>query len=293
MKTPKAIDTGALPVITEFPDFNTKVPHSAIITITKDMATWLYENHHRDRNRPTDQPWIEAMARDMKNKKWGFHSVPIVVGWDGALLDGHQRLLACALEAGGASFKTTLNWGVDPETFKVIDNHRPKRARDLLYIDGMDKNHVQTAAAATLMIRYNKSVLGSSRYKVTTSDVVEFVRDHPDLVYWIDKLCVKGIRVFAAPIAAVIALGVGPRVSRERAEFFADRIVSGDNLVKGSPILALRNRLLTGGQERTNIIERFYLAISAWNAYVEGRDMVKVQLPKSGHDTPKVRGATH
>jgi hypothetical protein len=244
-------------------------------------TTWLEKNTH---NRPLTQRDVEKYAADMKAKRWDLNGETIIFDWNGVLQDGQHRLWAC-IEAN-TPFETIVTTGVNPAGFTTIDTGRKRNASDVLGISGISSNRHTLAAAAAVAIRYNRGILRSNDH-VPNKDVVEFVNKNSDLSEWVAKA--KKVRGFSAPYSAMLAgiMFLAARKKPVEAEEFLHKFQSGEDLRIGSPILALRNRLLTSKSSR---LERLTLIVQAWNAFASKRSLTKMQLSKS--DTfPAIIGA--
>lgn len=71
------------------------------------------------------------------------------------------------------------------------------------------------------------------------------------------------------------------RKDKDAACEFFDSFASGANLPTHSPILALRNRLDKARKAREKLSDRdgMYYYITAWNAWIEHRSIIKLQRP--------------
>ena len=74
------------------------------------------------------------------------------------------------------------------------------------------------------------------------------------------------------------------QIDGEAQREFAELLYTGAGLEVGSPILALRERLDRIREHRIKTPDREYIAfiVTAWNAWREGRRLVKLQRPRSG-----------
>ncbi len=243
-----------------------------IVRVTPDLATqWLEKNTH---NRPIKDTAVKDYAADMKAKKWELNGSAIVFDWDGTLQDGQHRLWACI--ESDTPFMTNVTEGVDPKVFPTIDTGRKRTAADVLGIaDVVNRNAV--AAAAAIVISYKKGTIKQNE-RVSHRDVLEFVSANADLGEWVSRC--KRAKGFSQSYTTLLAavLFLGSRKHPQRADDFLHKFQTGEDLKTGSPVLALRNRLLTSKDKRK---DRLALIIQAWNAFVKGRPLTKMQLPRS------------
>jgi hypothetical protein len=263
------------------------VPHAEVLTITPTMAMKFLERKN-SRNPPIKQANIAKFANDMKNGAWKLNGEPVIIGRQSeTILDGHHRLWSC-IEANVA-FQTLVVSNIDEDTFGTIDTGRGGRSwADAIYIDGIKTHHRPTATAAALAIKYETGKLAAGgKHKISNTDVVNYVAAHMDLHTWAEAASKGAMRPFAAPLAA--ALYLASTKYRNRAEDFLSKMISGADMERGNPILALRNRLLQG-KDKVDVADRFRLIVQGWNAFVDGRDLSRMQST-AGAPFPKIRGA--
>jgi hypothetical protein len=256
------------------------------VKFTPQMASDLLDKHAHEKNRPLRQGKIQTYADDMRAGKWDLNGETVIIGDDETVLDGHHRLWACIMAE--TPFETAVVRGVDPKTFKTIDTGAHRTGADVVYITSDSRKYHRTVAGAALLIIRYESGKVLSRGKVLPREIATYFEEHPDLETWAEAANKGPMKPFGAPIAATTYLASGKY--RARAADFVDALTSGAALDKGSPVLALRNRLLTPSG-RLIAEERFALVTQGWNAYVEGRSLTRMQMFK-GDKFPKIRGAT-
>lgn len=258
------------------------------VTITPEMATdWLNKFAYGGQ-RPLSDATVVKYAKDMKNGEWTVDGQAIAFGSNNKILNGQHRLWAC-IEAGVA-FTTTVVRGVNPEAFKNYDSQKPRSAADVIASTGTLKYRRPIATASTLCLRYCGSGKRLNTASLTNREISNYFDDHPDIETWVELASRGVMRPYAAPLAAVLYLA--SHKYRARGLEFVERMVDGVGLEKGSPVLALRNRLMGAGRglnTRAPTNERFALVIQAWNAHVEGRPLQRMQV-FTGDKFPKIKG---
>lgn len=260
-----------------------KKPRTETTRVTPRMAAqWLEKNTH---NRPIKQRVVEDYAQQMKEGKWVLNGEAIVFDENDVLADGQHRLWAC-VEAD-TPFETVVVFGVSEAAFATIDTGVKRTAADVLHIAGHTKHRGPVAAASTLVIQYQRKTL-SKKEPVSRQDILSFVEKNPEIEEWMAKA--KRTRgwhtAYAAPLTALLFLG--SRKYPSKADEFLDGFVTGMNLTKGSPILALRNRVASEKNMKSDT--RFGLFVLAWNAHAQNRDLNKMQSPRAD-EFPKIVGA--
>jgi hypothetical protein len=235
-------------------------------TITPDLAMlWLDGQVH---NRPLNHSKAITYANDMAANRWDLNGETVIFDWDGVLQDGQHRLWACI--ESKTPFVTMVTRGVDPVTFRTIDTGRHRRASDVLSIENY-KDTTALAAASTIVLDYQSgSVRGKAKCSATNREVLTFVKENPDFHEWVVKAKKPPTIGVATTLAAVCYLG--HKMYPTQAEEFLHSFKTGQDLHSGSPILAARNRIV--GDKGLHRAERVELVIRAWNAFVEGRQIL-------------------
>ena len=261
------------------------------LTITPEMASKFLENAY-NANRLINQSAVEDYAADMRSGIWDENGQTLSFAPDGRVLNGHHRLWACVMS--GVPFTTGVAYNVNPKTFSTMDvGHSKRSAGDMIYISGTKKNYKYIAAASLLCLRYNSDTV-MRRKKYAPREVLEYFNAHPTLEEYVAaarKGGKGGVGTYATPLGACTYLASVKY--RQRAFDFLDSLHSGADLAKGSPVLALRNRLMRSGEQRTiqtTAEERFGLIIMGWNAYIENRELTRMQL--WAEKFPKIKGAS-
>lgn len=268
----------------------TKLPIYSTETFTPAHALKVLDDHGHEHNRPISQAKVRQYASAMKSGKWLLNAEPIIFGRGGGLLDGHHRLWSC-VEAE-VPFTTAVARGVDDATFSSIDQGKARSTADVIFIGGAHKHHKVIATAALLCMKYEAR---KRDLRTTSADINDWFGQHQDLQTWVERATSGVMRPFGAPLAAVLYLA-SPRY-RVRALEFVGRMVSGDSLERGSPVLALRNRLLQRGPThgtalKENTDARFALVIQGWNAFIDGRPLQRMQTARTEEPFNKIKGST-
>jgi hypothetical protein len=125
-------------------------------------------------NRPINWKQVEAYAAVMKAGEWRLHAQGIVIGSDGNLLTGQQRLWAVALS--GCSVYMRVSRGNPVDAGRFLDRGRPQSARDLASRE-TEKKHSPTEAS----IARGVCILTGNR-KPSTDQLAEVIAKNSKLV---------------------------------------------------------------------------------------------------------------
>lgn len=241
------------------------------ILITPELATeWLALN---EGNRPIKAHRIKLYARYILAGKWVRHAQGIQFDTDRQLLDGQNRLMAIIAAA-------TPTWmfvahGVPRESRNWIDTGMNRTASDALAMVGA-QNTRDLAAAIRLYIiwkAHDKKKEGRAigAAFIHPEDIAGWYCDHEE---WCNEAITWGRSwedVASRSLASALYL-ILSEVDKNDAQVFFEAVGTGANLQRGSPLLALRNRLVTErqrkkGQDKYRQELWFELVFKAWNKF--------------------------
>jgi hypothetical protein len=236
-----------------------------IITITPETAKeWL--DKYNIGNRKILPNHIRMIARDISSERWMFNAQPICFSTKGRLLNGQHRLLAC-VEAD-QPIDVAVARGIPDEAFATYDIHAKKTVPAGMSIESADMRVI--AAAAKIQWRLDEGIsISDTRNKPTSSELADTMRRHKDLSIGF-PLARRMMTIGSAAVMTFLIYHV--RQSKlPYAEDFLHQLETGEGLVRGNPVLKVRNALLTnrGSDVRA---DRLATLISCWNDYVAWQD---------------------
>lgn len=250
--------------------------------IAKD---WLAKN--LDNNRPTRERVIDKYAADMTEGLWKETGETIKFNVEGKLIDGQHRLHAII-----KSKQTMTLWvayGLPIESFTAIDTGSSRRFADLLHFEGTPYG-IRVGGIVKWVDNYengNPMNYGGTR---TASSTQLWERFRKDETHFIEaaKHASDLKRVVDATLAGGMAYYLFNKIDEQTTHAFFESLKTGANLNGKSPILVLRNRLISQSKtgERLNTGERLSLYIRAWNNYI--RDTPVSVLYQIGTDRKKL-----
>jgi len=246
--------------------------------LTPKHAKELLEGKYEGQ-RVLNQERIRKYALAMKGGNWLFDGMPIRVDWYGRLIDGQHRLNAL-VKWGGIIKKQVIEYGLDPDVYKVMDSGKTRCLGDALRRN-QEKNYTSLASALMILSLYEKgtTLIGSTTY-LETADALSILEANP------------GLRDSAAKsLIARHIFPTGPgtflhyilsRIDPDEADVFFGKMATGEMLEQKNPILTLRN-MLTVAKEgfRSATINRevrLAWAINAWNCFRKGQKATKAKL---------------
>ncbi len=247
---------------------------STIEFITPEIAREILS---RNTNNRTIKPTlVKFYMREMDNNKWDVNGESIKIASDGILIDGQHRLEAISRRNKG--IHTYVIRGLDASSFLTIDCGKPRNHGDFLKISGIEGNQTLIAASARVAMSFNATgeVTSASKGRISPQDIVSFVDKNPGILESVSKLQQK----FGKIMPNSIAVGchyVFSIIDMEKADEFFHCLSTGENLVEGNPILALRNRLFSHrGDGRAGEGHRrmlMYFVVHAFNAFMDGKEI--------------------
>jgi hypothetical protein len=227
-----------------------KYPRTTIgnVMVGPEQALAILENCNTG-NRPLHSSIVKKYTTAMRSEKWMDAGESLKFDWNGVLLNGQHRLGAIVLSGIPQVF--TLERGLDPATFEVIDSHSKRSILDLLYITG--NPHGQNAAMVLRMLlgrpkAEKEGVSFENGMDATNGAILAEARKLNNDLFRDALLAAKRIaqstRIMIAPLAAwyyeTAALN-GQAIVDE----WIDGLCSGVNLEEGDPRLAFRQWTLS------------------------------------------------
>ena len=234
------------------------------LRITPDMARdWL--ESHNTKNRPISKTRVRDYEGELSSGEWVFNGETVKFDWNGALLDGQHRLIACVNT--GITFDGLVVTGLDPKVFSTIDSGKPRGNGDVLGIKGI-KNPISIAAALRVLYQIENNFTNK---KVTPSMCLELHADHPKMGSYYTKKC-----LMHGSLSTCLQY-LFSRKDETAARTFFTKLDSGEGLRKDEPVHRLRN-ILVKNQISQSKYPREVLAalvIKAWNAERAGDWVLK------------------
>lgn len=211
--------------------------HCEVVNVTPELAAHYLNNNPN--NRPITKVRVRSFAAMMDAGQWLVNGETIVISATGRLLDGQHRL-AAVIEYG-KPVPMLVAQGADDASFATIDIGAKRSGGNILQMANVP-NASQTAGGAGIL--YKVFHLDSFHATVPAPYILEIIRRYPQFSEWSPKARACG-KIF--PPSALIAACVYLDAIAQAPEL-ADQLVAGlrtgENLSRGDPILALRNRVV-------------------------------------------------
>lgn len=269
--------------LTEMIERGETKPHAVFVTLTPVLAQLLLNRNPV--NRPLSKRNASSIASDIASGRWAVNGEPIIVSDTGVLNDGQHR--CSEVVRTGVSIETFIVFGPKEETRFTVDTGKSKTASNFLSMKGRKYTHA-LAAAVNYHLQWRKAgyiAYGGGITIPTKVEIVEAAEEMPgiDVSVEFTAIAMKTIRCHA--ILAFCHYVFWKRSGRVAADDFMLRLIEGDGLKKGNPILYCRNRLLGLGRGATSNT-RAELIFKCWNAFRNGEGIDHFKL--TGGKLPKV-----
>lgn len=251
-----------------------------VVKITSSKASAWLEKYSGPNRRISEQRVLQYQA-DMENGRWHFDGMPIRISHEGKLLDGQHRLTALANTVPELEFEFVVIHGLPPDSQLVMDQGGARTAGQQLSLKGVtDSNVVAAMVKSYLDWTRNRLFKSGTRAGTTKPESVEWALAHQELL---ERVFGTDFRRVDAPASAVGAFALATmQFAPARTHKFLHQLATGTGYGEGDPILALDRRLRSIRKTNVKISHREYLGyfIRAWNAWVSGNRLSKMQLGK-------------
>lgn len=251
------------------------------ITLTPKMAeAWL---ETVTRNRSLHEKDVEDYEKYMLTGKWRSHNgTTMSFDWTGEFRDGQHR--AWAVFNTGVSITIDVAVGVDPDVIRTVDTGRGRTAGDTLMMEEMAvtgqklKHHEAIGQALKLILSHEKTSI-YVKYRYSNDEIQDARLSHPDVIESAEFVCRKDNLIPKSKSIALHYLFSRVKTHKQMADAFWDTLITGIDLQAGSPVLALRRKLIAAKNDKGSALTHtFYLActIRAWDAYKRGKSLSSV-----------------
>jgi hypothetical protein len=260
-------------------------PEFKIVNVTPEMAAdWLGRKRP---NRPLRQRVVSKIQRDIEAGNWRMTGDAIKFGSDGLLDDGQHRL--AAIVASEKTVPCLVMTGLGPDARHLVDTGTPRKYGDMLAMGGYSESQ-GLAALTKRMWHWERGdyVVRGIRTVPSTSELDAYLAENLDdlqhAVKW-SRPVYKDTRISPTSLAS-IQIVLNRSKHSDKAHRFLDGWITGISLEAGSPILALRNRLIKNDSEPKTVRiaqdDRVGLAYAAWRNFVQGTKVSTLNIPTGG-----------
>lgn len=261
---------------------------AVVITLTPKIAKAFLATRENGPQRRLTLNKVEKYKDALKAGKWLDTGQSISIDCYGNILNGSQRCEA-VVQTGISMPNQTICYGIPTKSFKVMDAGKSRSMADCLY--AANENHSNTLA--TTLRQVDKYLSGNvptpgPRLCFHNEDALKLLKKYPQIRESVQigaKLTKLGATATIATCHFICSLK-----NRAQADDFFDRLYSGANLSKNSPVLILREALLdikrgSYREERKEI--KVARILYAWNAERKDRKVTTLKWNKKLEKFPR------
>lgn len=246
-------------------------------------AEQLLKTYHVD-YRKYRETYAEGLARDMMSGCWNFDGSPIRIDEEGNLFDGQHRLNAVIMSQTTQEFLMVV--GLPKNAYDTTDTGLARTYGDTLRRRGYTNVSLR-AALVKLIARYEAGYSLDSTKRLTNSEMDGIHDKYVDSISRASGMAVSVAKKVFTPNAVLAFIWWRLRLVAEEsggspseADEFMIAVTEGENLSRGMPEYALRNRLINDAEIDHSRMEYAHMFFYAWNSRREGMDLHRITLPR-------------
>lgn len=260
-----------------------------IVEITPEIAAKMLEKNTR--NRPLDSSRIKRYANAMNDNKWMLNGECIIVSPDGTILDGQHRLWAVV--ESNATIKSCVMFNIEEDAIATINCGKSRSPGDVLSINGHHNTQVMAPAVRLAYIYdvMNNNMTTRKGVTVTNDTIARYADFLMPRIAESVEVASNGAHFFNRSVMAFCHL-VFTRSNPDKATDFFHLVKTGEYLVSGHPVLALRVKLLDNriaGRKKLSVREEIALYFKAWNVFCRGKSILRLSWNPEIEAFPVVR----
>jgi hypothetical protein len=250
--------------------------------ITPQRARQMLDTNSENNRNPRSTK-ITQYARDMQSGNWNSNTgETIKVDIKGYVIDGQNRL--AAVMAAGVDIYMDVVYDVPTEAMQVIDTGAVRTAGDALRISGAVSRTVSSAVVRWAILWDARLYTGQGgTFSPTITEIGQRYLAEMDRF---DASARRGADCRRHGVGTGSVAGMAhylfSRLDSEMTHQFYDQLITGANLPKTHPVLALRNKMGLVRQEKTTRPQQLALYVRSWNAFREDRTLDRMMIVRKG-----------
>lgn len=255
--------------------------------VTPELANVLL-TYFNDTNRPISNTNILNLHKEISNNRWLVNGETITFNEAGDMTNGQHRLLA--LVKADVSLLLLTITGLKEETFATIDGGRKRVTSDVLAHAGVTSSK-NTSSLCKFIFGFKQRKYfahrNTSSRTLSNTSILSYYNTLDDVEIHNSVNFGQTYSKKANGILTPTVLGgmyyLFNEVDKEKSFDFLSKLCTGDNLMTGSPILALRNKLIKAKIEKSYHIGNDLLIKNiayCWEKYLKGESVKIIKLPE-------------
>lgn len=262
----------------------TPVPSARLMEVTPEMAeAWLGKNTN---NRNVRDAKVQTYSKAIRDEAWMITGEGIKFDWNGRMIDGQHRLLSI-IDTGIPVWMFVFDY-LNPDVQSVIDTGLRRSASDALKFAGLAAVNASTVAAVAAMgVRWEAGYLkrsheGSGRREVTNTEVIDWVRNNPDITDAVNVGAYVARQIGIPPGTLCFAVLRLRRVDAMATDEFLGKLGNMMTAGEGDPLFTLLRRLRSAKENRESMrpSQYLYLIFRTWNAWRKGEQLKTLRTGK-------------
>lgn len=259
-----------------------------IIDLTPAMGAALIGRNTRNRHMSGTN--YQKVRRSIERDEWSLNGEAVKISDTGVLLDGQHRCMAVV--ETGKTIQTILIEGLPESAQDTMDTGKPRTLGNVLHMRGY-KSAPNLAAGIRRMLLAERDgikwAFARGTASTTRPEELSWFEENP----WIENYTqasatvAKDRDVLLSPTSTLVLMVMFDGCDEEDAEFFWEKLRSGESLSDQHPIMALR-RAFKRQSDLKGEHDQYHLAgltIKAWNKYRKGQPASLIRF-KSGGANP-------
>jgi hypothetical protein len=230
------------------------------------------------------ETYAEGLGRDMISGHWNFDGSPIRIDEEGNLFDGQHRLNAVIMS--GTTQEFLIVTGLPVSAYDTTDTGLARTYGDTLRRRGYTNVSLR-AALVKLISRWETGYSLDSTKRLTNSELDAIHDKYVDQISRAAGMAGSVAKKVFVPNAVLALIWWKLRQVAEEsggnaaeADEFMIAVTEGENLSRGMPEYALRNRLINDAEIDHSRMEYAHMFFYAWNSRREGQELHRITLPR-------------
>lgn len=263
---------------------------AGVVTITKEMAIIMLKSTSFS-NRRAKLVAIKNYKKSFQNKDWSLTGETIKFDDKYNLVDGFNRLLAF-IQSGEESFETLVVQGIKRDAIFNMDSGTNRSMEDVITMSANNSDDVEMrgvlnkpviSATIKLLTCFNKGIysdIGSAKRVLSKRETAVIFNDDYKRLNAAGAFGVSAAKKckdkLLTPTMFSTLFYIMNEISPNEAQTFLSQLATGVDLKEGSPIVALRRRLMTNKfskQQDFTQKEVVLLIITAWNKFRKNEEI--------------------
>jgi len=261
-----------------------KKAFTEIVTVTPVLSALLLERNTI--NRPKNKRGLKDLKLDIEGGRFQFNGQSIIVSDTGTLNDGQHRCETVLVT--GVPIESVMVFGPSEESRKTTDTGKVKTVSNFLAMEGRGYSKIVSSAANYLLqIRDLGNVNHANQ--PTKSAVLAYANEITGIDSSIELTYEAAKTIGSHAVVAACHYSFWKRSSRVAADEFILKLIHGNDLKSGDPILYCRNKLLSYRNSIGHMVRvetKFEIIFKCWNAHRRGETKSSIRL--TGGALPKL-----